>query len=399
MKSKIPRRLEEITVPWLDQALKSRGVIKDSSVINVTSEQIGSDRGYMGILGRLKIDYDKPEEGVPRTMIAKLPTDVRKNRVMGDSLLVYEKEIRAYEELLSSNSLRTPRLYYTDMDKGPSPGVVKFLIRAGEKLPRFIMPLSLAGFIITALIYNRRYIILMEDLVDLELMSQSEGCPCDEGCRILNSLGRFQAEYWNHPDIQDQHWLVPLFEMPRMISMFYDRGIPVLNKHFGEYVTDEWRELIDWTKKNGEEVHRYFSTRPTTLVHGDFRLDNMFFHPETREVTVIDWQTPYRGPGVADVAYFISGSVGGEITPDVTLELLTAYHQGLVEGGVSDYTFDECMYDYQHARILGMQQNMIITGVLDMNDEDLIKLAIAIMERQIPQISDINTDELLTNKY
>ena len=46
---------------------------------------------------------------------------------------------------------------------------------------------------------------------------------------------------------------------------------------------------------------------PTTIVHGDFRLDNLMFQSPAGgyPVAAVDWQTPGQGPATADVAYFM----------------------------------------------------------------------------------------------
>jgi len=56
--------------------------------------------------------------------------------------------------------------------------------------------------------------------------------------------------------------------------------------------------LIDWLKSNLPERDE------TALTHGDFRVDNLIFHPaEPRVIAVLDWELSTLGDPLADFAY------------------------------------------------------------------------------------------------
>ncbi|XP_033494174.2 nephrocystin-3 isoform X1 [Epinephelus lanceolatus] len=60
-------------------------------------------------------------------------------------------------------------------------------------------------------------------------------------------------------------------------------------------------QLSDWLIKNLPA-----SDDKVTLIHGDFRMDNLIFHPtETRVIAVLDWELSTTGQPLADFAYFL----------------------------------------------------------------------------------------------
>nr|XP_020507411.1 acyl-CoA dehydrogenase family member 11 isoform X1 [Labrus bergylta] len=67
------------------------------------------------------------------------------------------------------------------------------------------------------------------------------------------------------------------------------RDIPAMN------------QLSDWLRNNLPA-----NDNEVTLVHGDFRLDNLIFHPtEARVIAVLDWELSTTGQPLADLAYFL----------------------------------------------------------------------------------------------
>jgi aminoglycoside phosphotransferase (APT) family kinase protein len=76
---------------------------------------------------------------------------------------------------------------------------------------------------------------------------------------------------------------------------------------------------------------------PTTVTHGDFRLDNLLFRPGDPRPVVVDWQTAAWGAPASDVAYFLGGSLSVEDRRLHADALVRVYHEALVDHGVGRY--------------------------------------------------------------
>ena len=106
-------------------------------------------------------------------------------------------------------------------------------------------------------------------------------------------------------------------------------------------------ELIDWLGANiptSDEV---------SIVHGDFRIDNMIFHPtEPRVLAVLDWELSTLGHPLADFAYhammyhmpphIVAGLGNADLKslniPDEA-EYVARYCERTGRGGIPDYRF------------------------------------------------------------
>ena len=102
-------------------------------------------------------------------------------------------------------------------------------------------------------------------------------------------------------------------------------------KGAGRNISPHMRGLLGRLRKDGiERGRRVHEEIPQCLIHGDLRLDNIFFDGDDVRA-LIDWQLSRTGAAVIDVAYFIGGSLGAE-TPEAEVEtLLRRYHDALVK--------------------------------------------------------------------
>jgi len=76
------------------------------------------------------------------------------------------------------------------------------------------------------------------------------------------------------------------------------------------------------------------------VVHGDYRLDNMIFHPtEPRVIAVLDWELSTLGDPLADFTYQLMGWV---MPPEVRNGFMGVDIQALGIPSIEDYTAAYC---------------------------------------------------------
>ena len=82
---------------------------------------------------------------------------------------------------------------------------------------------------------------------------------------------------------------------------YYERQIGRWSKQYRASKTEEieaMEKLMAWLPENIPEQKK------TVIVHGDFRLGNMLFHPtEPKIIAVLDWELSTLGDGLADLGY------------------------------------------------------------------------------------------------
>ncbi len=102
-------------------------------------------------------------------------------------------------------------------------------------------------------------------------------------------------------------------------------------------------------------IERWQLTEPApfSVIHGDYRLDNLLFDPVTGEVTAVDWQTAAIGPPLRDVAYFLGTSMRSEDRAAHEESLVGAYHSALLEHGIRTYSFDRMLERLPHGTAAG----------------------------------------------
>ena len=93
-----------------------------------------------------------------------------------------------------------------------------------------------------------------------------------------------------------------------------------------------------------------------TVLHGDFRLDNVLFDAKggAWKMATLDWQTIGRGCGTLDAAYFLGAGLREADRAAHEQDLLRIYHERLRAYGVTAYPWEQCWLDYRKHSLNGL---------------------------------------------
>jgi aminoglycoside/choline kinase family phosphotransferase len=137
-------------------------------------------------------------------------------------------------------------------------------------------------------------------------------------------------------------------------------------------------------------LQEQLSERPRTLMHGDFRMDNLVFPGKGADgLTVLDWQITSRGRGAFDLGYFLTTSMSPADRRAVEEELIASYLETLAAGGVRGYGRDEFMRDYRITAMFCLVYTAIVIGSLDMGNDRGLALFNAMLERNTAMVEDL----------
>lgn len=274
---KVVHSSKELDAAWLDEALRRAGVLPRGRVVDARVEVIGT--GKMADNFRCNLTFaDAPTEA-PTSVVAKLAAIDETSRSAGVGGGAYRREVRFYQELAPRIKMRTPRCFFADIDEA-----------SGD------------------------FVVLMEDMAPAAPGDQIRGCNTDVAAVAIAEAVGLHAPFWNDASLVSHDWLTPsTIEAAQFVQILLQQFWPGFCERFGDGLDAEavalGQRFVDnyvvWFK----EYHG-----PLTLIHADYRLENMLLAPPESEaslpaIAVVDWQTAAQGCGLADVAYFLGGGL------------------------------------------------------------------------------------------
>jgi Phosphotransferase enzyme family len=351
---RIPASIEDVDTDWLSAVLHD-------DVTGFESTQIGEGIGIMGQLFRVTPTYRPGAGGSgPASVIVKLPSPFEANRQQGIALGLYEAEVRFYNELKARTATATPYVHYATI----VPGTADF-------------------------------VIVSEDLSHLAMVDQIPGLNELQARAAVRALADLHASWWGKVGTADYEWL-PTVNAPRIepVAAIYPQLWAGYLANFGDDLPDGARAAGDLIAPRWGEIMNRLGGRPQTLIHMDYRSENMFFSAGL-DVTVIDWQTLGRGPGAYDLAYLLGGNLEIELRRELENDLVGSYHARLVDQGVTGYPLETLWSDYRLSA-MAVTATPIFTGAtLDLANERGRTMISGMGSRLFSSVVDNRSVELL----
>ncbi|MEM7020322.1 MAG: phosphotransferase, partial [Pseudomonadota bacterium] len=345
----IPFSLADINKEWLTEALRENGIIRQESVIDFSHHMIGAEAGFNGDVAILQLQYSDPHTEAPESMVLKIPT-ASKNRIQGQTMGLYEKEIRFYRDLNPLLNIRSPAHYYSALDIADDPDVVLERMQGLNKLPMWLIAVltKLARWLIAKT--PRRYVLLIEDLSGYRIGDQMQGCSDEDARRVLRAIASLHGQFWESEQLASMSWIMPVTLTSKIIHMIFLQSIGKFRAANEYQLSDRQGQIIDWVTENGIALTEKLGEEPATLLHGDVRLDNICFDDDSQDVLLFDWQTMQRGPAGMDLAYFLSAAMPIEADESRINALIAFYHGQLQANGV-EISLSRLRWQYELAML------------------------------------------------
>lgn len=314
----IPRSPQDITPAWLGSVLGT-----EISAVDVVA--IGT--GQTGATYRVTASYPTATRApqTPATFAVKLPAqddEVRERVALG-----YASEVEFYSAVTGQVAIPVPGCFHSEISSD-----------------------------------GKDFVLVLADMAPAEQGDQIAGCSPAEAELAVEALAGLHGPSWNARQFFD----LPSIVMPKPGDEAAAKGMGDVAVMAADITLDKLGASIseqdrDTLLTSMGLVTEWLLAVPDrfSLMHGDYRLDNLLYDPDRTRVTVVDWQTIGLGLPSRDLAYFTATSLAPDARAQVERGLVERYHAALLRHGVTDYDIETCWHDYR----LGVLQAPLITAL------------------------------------
>lgn len=318
----IPASIDDLSAEWL----------KNSTGLNIASadiQLIGVGVGVSSAVYRAKLTG----ADCPASVIIKMPALDPAAVFTSTVLRMYIREVRFYNSLAKQCPVRTPRLYYGEVDEATS-----------------------------------QFALVLEDIGAMRIVDQNVGMAIDDARRAIDALAKFHATWWGKGDALAANGTTislgdPIY--PAILPTVFAEGWEKVNSELD--VPDSIAEVAAKFAPAIAGMLNSLMEGPTTLSHGDFRADNMMFTGEN-ELALFDFQLIGTGTGAYDLAYFVTQSISADDASKYERELFDRWIEGLHANGVKDIDRDQLWRHYRTTALFCLVYPVVASRGMDLNE-------------------------------
>ncbi len=317
--------ISALTAGFLTSALAGR--LGGAEVTAVAATPVGT--GQVSDSYRLRLTYDGPADLRP-TMIAKIPAADPASRAAARAFRTYEIEASFYDQVAPALPVALAACYYAAYDAEPD-----------------------------------EYIVLLEDLAPASPGDQLAGLGADDAAAAVDELAALHAAGWDSPELAALPWLnrsspeaaaLMVGALAGLYPGFVDRYAARLDAGTVTLIEDFLPHAASYLSATAE---------PRTIVHGDYRADNLLFG--RARPAVLDWQTCSFGPATGDLSYFLGSSLPVPVRRQHEEALVRRYHSALTGRGVQ-LTWADCWDGYRRRAFSGIVMDVIAAMVVQQTE-------------------------------
>lgn len=288
IKMPFPATPDDVTADWLSEIL-------GAPVTRVDWRPIGT--GQIADSVRFSIAYAQPGAG-PETLACKFAAADPSSRKTAMEHRLYVKEVVFYREFADRLRLRVPKTVAAEVSEDGS-----------------------------------ACILLFEDLAPARQGDQLAGCELSDAIQAVVQLAGLHAPSWDNPAFLERPCLLSRPAGQDAFAETYRLGTRIFAERYADQLEPELMAVCHGlAEKCKAWQSRDYAHR--SLVHGDYRLDNMLFDilGGTERIAILDWQTLQVGSGLTDLAYFLGAGVGTTLAAQED-ELVACYFSAMQHAG------------------------------------------------------------------
>lgn len=345
----IPTKVEDVTPAWLSEAT-------GLDVETFELDQIGVGIGVSSALYRARL----VGPDCPASVVVKLPALDDAAVFTSTMLRMYLREAGFFHELAAQAPIRVPACLHASVDAETS-----------------------------------EFVLVLEDFGGLRAVDQVKGMQVADAEQAVDGLAAWHATWWRGADelmaagltvgLGDEIYkaVLPTVFAEGWEKLGTELGIPSSVQAVGPRWTAAMPGLLD-----------RLAETPTTMIHGDYRADNLFFEDDGT-VAAVDFQLIGTGRGAYDLAYFITQSLDGPDASQHERPLFDRWVVGLEGADVPAQDLATAWDDYRAAALFCLVYPVVAWRGMDANDPRQCQLATTMLQRFDRAVAELDLTELL----